>query len=366
MKMYGESNIPNALDLTEEIGRLCRGESKKTDVRGERGGREIRVRALPKKQGLVVSVGCARAGRFRVTRQNGLDRWMADFVPAWRFRSYDVRFDREFNVRTRDLEVTSSTLANPIGRAAVRKLFELGIHMLTLETDRLDVMIASKQLGDESESKVFAILTDLGSIADAVDRFAKRHEVHPSQKMDAGLAFTSIGLTLIGLLGGGLLMAGTIEYPLVRPASILLLCAAIGFPSILPAVCAVALGLQHRTAPYSLVRGFALLAFFVVPLFTSGTIVFLNGICDSSPGQEHVVTVLGKTVRENKNGVRYQAALESWWSEGDVRWVDVSKSLFDQLEPNVTRMRATTHPGWLGYEWLDDYRPIPTVPPLFR
>ena len=67
------------------------------------------------------------------------------------------------------------------------------------------------------------------------------------------------------------------------------------------------------------------------------------------------MTVVGKSVRKNDNKLRYHAGLEPWWTDGDIRWVRISKATYDTLELNVSRMEIRTHPGWLGYEWFDGY-----------
>ena len=124
---------------------------------------------------------------------------------------------------------------------------------------------------------------------------------------------------------------------------------------IVPVVFALALAVQRRTSPYGLVRGLAGVSMLVVPLFVSGALLLSNGVLDPTPAEEHVVSVVGKSIRKDDNKLRYSAGLASWWTEGDVRWVPISKATYDDLEPNVSLMQVRTHPGKLGYEWLDGY-----------
>jgi hypothetical protein len=346
--------------LIEGLLGRCQGELHKNTLVAKHGAIEFKLAFLPKQQGFKVTVACRNAGRFRVSRKGALDRWMEGFVPAWRFRSRDESFDRDFSVQTRDLEFTSAILAKPTGRSAVRELFERGVLSVQAEGEKVTTICGRKVLGAKPVAEdVLGLVEQLSRIAGAVTRFAAHHEVRLTPKIDPVVALSWIALGLLGVLGFVMVIAGGVEYTLVRPASFLLPCALFGLPSIAPVVVILAFVVSRRTSPYGLVTGLSALAMLVVPLFISGGMLLSNGILDDKPAAEHVVTVVGRSVREDKNKMKYHAGLESWWTEGEVRWVRVSKATYDLLESDVTLMHVWTRPGKLGYEWLDDYRIAP-------
>lgn len=337
----------------EALVARCHGElSKNGEVTGRHGDDELRLRMLPKKQGVAVSVPCRKAGRFRVTRTGRLDRWMAGFVPAWGFRSCDERFDRDFQVQTRDVEVTAAILAKTLGRRAVRELFDRGVHDLRLHEDRVEALLGPKALGKEPEPEaILDLVAPLARMARAVTGFARRHEVRPAPKVDAAAVLSWTALAVLGVAGLVLLIAGASLYPLIRPAEILSLCAIVGLPAVAPVVFALTLAVQRRTSPYGLVRGLAALTLPVVPLFVSGLLVFVNGALDDSPLKAHVVPIIAKDVRKSDDDLRYYAGLASWWTEDDIYWLRVPKSVHANLEPGTSRLRIQTREGQLGYEW---------------
>jgi len=342
--------------LIEELRGRCDGELRKGALFAKLGTADFRLRFLPQQQTFVVSVVCPLAGRFRVTRKGALDRWMAGFVPALEFRSRDERFDRDFSVQTRDRELTSAVLTKQPNRVVVRQLLERGLQAVHLDGDRVKVIGTRKVLGAKPVAEDILVLVELlAQIADAVTAFAAHHELRPSPKNDPVVVASWITLAVAGVLGFVMLMAGAIEYTLAQPAGILPLCAMLGLPSIPLVVIALAFAVQRRTSPYGLVRGLSAVSMVVVPLFVSGALVFSNGVLDDTPADEHVVTVVGKSVRKDDSKLRYHAGLASWWVEDDVRWVRISKTTYDKLEPNVSLMEVRTHPGKLGYEWIDGY-----------
>ncbi len=343
-------------DLIEELCHKHGGEMHKATLHAKHEGTEFHLTFLPKQQGYVVSIACTLAGRFKVTRKTGLDRWMKSFVPAIPFRSRDERFDREFNVQTRDMEVTSALLTRPTNRAAVHKLFERGVRIVHLDGDRIKCTSPRKALSKTHPTRaLLEVVESMTTLAAATTKFATHHEVRPVSKHDPLVIASWVTLGLLGIAGFFLLIAGGVEFTPVRPATFLLPCAIFGLPPIFPVIALLAMIVQRRTSPYGLVRGLAALAMVVVPLFVSGGMLTANGLFDDSSATDHVVTVIDKSRREDKNKVKYHVGLESWWTEGDSRWLQVSKRTYDQLVPDITRMRVRTREGRLGYEWIEGY-----------
>ena len=341
--------------LFDELRERCEGEEVKGGVAGRHGETGFRLSVLPKQQGYVVSVPCPLAGRSRVTRKGALDRWMEGFVPAVPFRSRETRFDREFNVQTRDMELTAAILTRPTNRAEVRRLFEHGVRDVHLDGERGQVTCPRKALGREpTAEQVLELVEPLARIADAVRAFAAHHEVRPSPKHDPVVVAAWSALGLSGVAGFAMLIGGSVEFPLARPARFLPLAALLGLPAVAPAVLLLALAVQRRTAPFGLVRGLSAVALLVVPLFVSGGLLLANGVLDRSAPVERIVTIVGKKVRRNDGGNTHHAGLASWWTEGDVRWVRVPRATYERIEPRVSRMRIRTHAGRLGHEWLGD------------
>jgi hypothetical protein len=342
--------------LIEELRERCDGEMRKGALFGKHGAADFRLRFQPQQQRYILSVVVPVAGRFRVTRRGALDRWMAAFVPALEFRSRDSRFDRDFNVQTRDPELTSGILTKQPNRATVRHLFERGVQSVHLDGDRIKATGMRKALGTApAADDILELIERLASLAAAVTTFVAHHEVRPAPKNDPAVVASWSVLVLLGVLGFAMLIAGAIEYTLVQPAQILLACALLGLPAVAPVVFVLALVVQRRTSPYGLVRGLAGVALVVVPLFVSGSLLFSNGVLDETAADEHVVTVVGKSARKKDKKMRYHAGLASWWADDDVRWVRISKATYDELEPDASLMEVRTHPGLLGYEWIEGY-----------
>lgn len=126
--------------LIETLLRCCDGELRKGALAANHGNIEFKLSFLPKQRGFAIAVGCRIAGRIKVTREGALDRWMEGFVPAWRFQSRDARFDRDFRVQTRDLELTSAILTKRTLRAAVRGLFDRGAQSVHVDGEHVKMI----------------------------------------------------------------------------------------------------------------------------------------------------------------------------------------------------------------------------------
>ena len=349
--------LPRAdAELIEGLRERCGGEVRKGALFAKHGAADFRLRILPKQQGYLVSVVCRNVGHFRVTRKGTLDRRMEAFVPALEFRSRDPHFDREFNVQTRDLRLTSAILHQLPLRAAVRQLFARGVHVLHLDGDRVKATLSRKAFGGPaSADAVLGLIEELTPIAEAATSFAARFGARSTPKHDPVVVASWTTLGVLGVCGFSMLIVGSIEFTLVQPARFLWPCAWIGLPAALAVVVALAFAVRRRTSPYGLVRGLTFLSLLVVPLFVSGAMLLSNGLLDRTAAEERVVSVVGKSTKKNKNELRYHAGLASWWTEGEVRWVRISKATYDALEPHASRMRVRTHPGRLGYEWIEGY-----------
>ncbi|MCP3916267.1 MAG: hypothetical protein GY711_11990 [bacterium] len=342
--------------LMEQLQARCGGELRKGALHAKHGTAEFQLSFLPKHQGFIVSVTCELVGRFRVTRKGTLDRWMEGFVPALKFRSHDFRFDRDFNVQTRDLRLSSDILRDQTNLAAVRQLFEQGVQAVHLDGERIKTTVPRKALGPEPVAEdILALVEKLAPIAAAVTAIAKSQGARASRKKDPAVVVAWTMLGVLGVLGFVMIVGGANEYTLVLPSRFLLPCALFGLPAAVLVVVGLTLAVQRRTSPYGLVRGLAGLSLVVVPLFVSGGMLVANGILDDSPAEEHIVSVVGKNVRKSKDDLEYSAGLASWWTDDDVRWVPISKATYDLLEPRVSRMQIRTHAGRLGYEWIETY-----------
>lgn len=343
-------------ELIEQLLQRCEGELGKAGLEARHGDLEFKLNFLPKQQGFVLSVPCPLAGRFRVTRQGALDRWMKIFVPALQFRSRDSRFDSDFNVQTRDLELTSFVLTKQPNRAIVGRLLDRGVRAVHLSGDRVEVTGPRKGLPDKNATDdVLNMVAELSQLAACVTKFSAHHEVRPSPKTDLAVAGSWAALVFLGVSGFAMLIAGGTQFTPVLPSDFVWPCLLIGLPAIAPAATLLALAVQRRTSPYELVRLLSVVSALVVPLFISGSLVFANGVLDSSPAEERVVTVLDRKAKKNDGDMRYRACLQSWWAVDDVRWVRISKATYDAIQPNSTRMLVRTRPGRLGHEWLDGY-----------
>ena len=335
--------------LIEELGELCGGEMRGAIVYAEHGGVAFELRFLPKQQGWVVSVPCRPAGRFRVSPKTVLDRWMEGFVPALSFRSHDPRFDRDFNVHTRDVHGVATLLTKAPGRDAVRAVFERGAHRLHLDGDHVRATVSRRTLGKSPGAAPFlALVETLAPLARAATAFAARRGERTPPEHDAVVVGSWIALGLAGVLGVGMLAVGAAEFPLVDPSPFLVPCALIGLPALIPVVFALALAVQGRSSPYGLVRGLAGVAALVVPFFVSGALLLSNGLFDDGPREERAVRVVHKRAKKQKNELRYHAGLESWRFEDEVRWLPVSKATYEALEPGVSMMSVRTGPWAVG------------------
>lgn len=344
--------------LMAELGARCDGELRNGALFASYRGLEFRLRFHAQMPTFALSIVCPEAGRFKLTFKRGVDRWMETFVPARAFRSRDARFDQEFSVQTRDPEVTSATLTKPQNRAAVRALMQSCCTSVRLEDGRMKVFGNRQALGDKPNADlILQLLDQLASLARSVQNFAQHHELRPAPARDPVVVMCWLALGAVGFAGALALVVGVKNFPVVESLTFAGWCALASVLCVGPAAFLLMLAVQRRSSPYGLVRGLVGASLLVVPALVSGGMVLANGLFDETPAQEHLASIVGKSARESDEGtIRYRAGLEPWWPGGDVRWVRISRETHDSIIPEVSQMQIHTHPGWLGYAWIEGYR----------
>ena len=350
--------------LLEELRQRCGGELQKGGLFAKHGTTDFQLSFLPKQQGYEVSVVLPARGSLPGHAQGsprptdgGLRTGHPHSVPA------TPASTATSTCRRATCGSPPASSPRQPNRAAVWQLFEQGVRAVLLDGDRIKAIGKRKALGDECCRRGHP---GPGRRARPdrrrnVTAFAARHGARPSPKNDPVVVISWTALGVLGVLGFAMLIAGAIEYHAraagALPAAVCALRTArrrARRHSRWPSPCSAAPRPTASCADWPGSRNGRR------PALRVGRLLLSNGLLDSTPAEEHVVTVVGKSVKKDKNEA--DATTPAWrpgGSRATCAGCRISKATYDLLEPNVSLMQVRTHPGKLGYEWFESYTVSP-------
>jgi hypothetical protein len=350
--------------LIQALLECCDGKMRKTTLVARHGMLEFHLRFDAEQGAYHLSIPCRLAGRFTIKRKHALARRLASFIPAWSIRSHDPRFDETYSIHTRDLRITEDIICQRRVRDAVNKLMGRQASGIHLDGDRVRLTGTRKSLGTQIDADgVLAIVEELAVVAAAVTHWASTHERRPAPKRDNAVVTVSVVIGVLGVCGFVVMILAIGNYPLVTAWPFVPAALGASFAALLLVIVPVTLGLSHRTSPYALIFGFAMLSLLVVTLFVSSTMLLGNGLFDGGARTVGVEPICCKRWKQSKddkkkNKAKYYAGIRAERKASGVAWFRVYKTTYDTIEEERDGLMVTTAPGALGFPWVEKYKVV--------
>jgi hypothetical protein len=309
-----------------------------------------------------VEVPCRSIGKFVIDEEGDADKIAKKIGVASEIQTGDPSFDNDYYIRTDTLNFTSNFFADPLNRAAIRKLFDMGSAgiVYTGKGFKIQVMINSVEplLLSERIRQMAQILLDLSK---------RLPQAYPADDQKTAfvaplvrVVFTSVTIifcSAIIIFGSVLLLSD--EYVPVDKWEVFLCSLKYSLPIFVIYFLFVLHLLKKELTSH---RNFIeIIVFSFLALLYGGYITetIINITKDKAMPTVRMVLVLDKYVdmRHDRGhyGIstpHYHLITQSWRSNHkteDVEFMDGDS--FDYVKPAQTKIQVVTKPGFLAHEW---------------
>jgi hypothetical protein len=175
------------------------------------------------------------------------------------------------------------------------------------------------------------------------------------QELKRFLAYALPGLVLVTGLAAGVI--GILKYPPLDGDKVFLNSLLFSTPLFFLFTWFSVHLLKGRSTSHRELIGIFLFSLVVFPVAGKGYNIFFNGVLDHGPPEIHRVAVLQKNTVRADGDESYYAVVQSWREDTvePTEKLEISRDLYQSLEPGSSTMTITTKPGAFGFEWLVRY-----------
>jgi len=300
-----------------------------------------------------VSVMLSTPVPLHITRETWLERFFKGAGISVEPVSGERPFDEEFYIQCDAPGFARALLADPAKREAVREIFRLGFHKVSLETDWLTA-ISGGGIQTMSEEVVRRIVPRLTIISSDVPSTMET-TVHLAAEARRARVVT-YGVALVGAVFGlTSYIAGAVMYDPLDPWDMFFW--SIRYSSVAVAVFVLFAIFMLRGKSTSHLHLLITLAI-AIPGFVvagHGAAMMINGHMDESEPSFHAVLVVKKYINTSKNNRFYHLAVNSWRMGNGREDLLTTEGFYKRVEPGKTRLEVTTKSGKLGFEWVTGF-----------
>ena len=299
-----------------------------------------------------ITVNCPAEGKFKLTKQNGFDRFFERLGLTRQLKTGYDDFDDLFYVNSDDDDFTAAYFTSPGKRQAAIEIYNKGFKLISLNGKVIEVKKEPvKKKAEITEELIQEVVAQLIILTkDVPENVVPSVIVKTGWKGKRAAAF--IIPTLLGIAGVVAMILGLTRYKPLDPGLIFLdslwysTSALFGFTWL--AVIMIR-GRSSSHHEFMLIVVISLVSFLLAGF---GGELYLNGYLDQGEPTKHSVVILAKKTKKEKSGREYRAYVESWREGRKHERFGVSKNIYRKIVPHQTMMRVTTKPGKFGFEWV--------------
>jgi hypothetical protein len=298
-------------------------------------------------------------GRFTLRRENGFDRLGKKLGLAAEISSYDETFDQSTYISSPHPLFCSQLLSRSSVRSAVRHLLDRGFTALKLGKKGLSAVWMPYRPKDRviTDAELPELALQLAELQKAAERTAPNEEDLAQQRSWQRRLTLLYGLgTLALILGIAALIIGLTAYPPLDVGQLFLYALKGAIPALLVFCWLCFTRLRGNPDAHGHMLGLTFLGLSAFLVLGFGGVCFLNGHLDRSLAVPHSALVVNKYFTKSKNNYTYHLDLSSWRSDQETEDQTVSRTFYDKMVPNESRLTITTRAGRFGFEWVESLR----------
>lgn len=306
-----------------------------------------------------ITLPCSHTGRFTLRRETGFDRLGKRLGLASEVSTYDENFDQRTYVSTPHPAFTGQLLSRSTVRNSIRKLLERGFTAIRLSKSGLSAVWMPYRPKDRAvtDEELPELAAELHELLKAAERVPPGEEDLSRQrswqrKLTGLYVFASLA-TLIGIAG---LIAGLTAFTPLDPGRIFLQSLRWTVPAMLLFCWLAYILLRGNSDAHGHMLGLIFLSLSAFLMLGFGGTTFLNGYLDRSEAVPHSTRVVHKYYTKSKNNYTYHLELSSWRRDRETENQTVSRSFYEKMVPNESRLTVISRAGRFGFEWIESLR----------
>ncbi len=311
-------------------------------------------------------------------------RWLAKTLGfAREFQTGDEAFDKKVYIASDDPQIGDRLHSDAELRQVIKGLFGFGIQRVRLHKGRLSVSMSKtcprlNLLGVGAVSRTLPDrgldMRTVGPILDEDQAEGLVQALHTLKRKLTVISHAMYGemsrvpnyqayARLFNILSGSLITVGIALFVFDRAARpeivnfghFFLHTLSYSGAIVIVLLALLFLVLGRSSLGYAAFRNFVLAGIAGTGLCTSEALYTVNVELDTSAATLHSQRVTGShTSRSRKGGTRYYIDISGWNPGQGTYSVKVGYALYQQAATNM-RANVYTHPGYLGFEWVERY-----------
>ena len=302
---------------------------------------------------LSIFTECPAPGAFRIIRERKVDRLFKRLRVSVEIQTGDDLFDDTCFILTESPGFTKAYLKSSAKRRSILRLLQTGFTEIKLDGDKLSAEWRPLNLKAELTPAMLEQIT--GWMTELTDQIPS----HFAESTVPGLHNWKWKRKAVFSLASVVLVAGIVTaiwssafcWPM-DPRRLFFDSLNFSLPALLVLMVLAVMLLKGRSSSHvelGIVAGMALIGFILAGLGGEATI---NGELDKAPIATHTVKIVHKYKWTTKGSTNYTVVMESWRIPGGTEEVRCNRSVWEAVQPGVTRIACDTRPGKLGFEWL--------------
>jgi hypothetical protein len=301
-----------------------------------------------------ITIPCTASGGFTIKRETWFERFFKKLGVCVEIDTHDPAFDDTFYISTETIPFTRRFLEKPENRRAVREVFDMGFNHL--ERNGMYLTLTWHNFTRREQMEVRIMERAVAQLVDPVSHLEKipyvTEPASAAREFKRWLAFALPTILLVTGLAAGVI--GMLRYPPLDEGNVFLSSLLVSVPLFILFTWFSFHLLKGRSSSHRELIGVFFFSLFVFPLAGNCFNTFFNGALDLSPPEAHRVAVLQKKTVRSDGENSYYAVVRSWREDTaePTEKLEVSRRLYQSLEPGSSFMTITTKPGAFGFEWI--------------
>lgn len=295
---------------------------------------------------------------FSLRSEGPLHRFAKTFGMATEYQTNDPSFDQRVYIECDSQEFGNKIRGNSTLKNTIVQLLSLGENIKGDSKNGLltiDLLKASPQLDDEQAEEIVSLMHNITSQVLAFNYQSIRKPI-VRQKLSTALIVCYISVLVIAIVT---LVSAPYRLAFLEVGYIF---HAIGYALVSSFVLLIALRILFASSSYGVIALISYLCLGIPATFLASLSVLyhINYLYDESNTETYYAKITEKyiTYHGKQNRKDYNIRMASWRSGQSLRSFSVDYNVYQQINPYDSIVIFKVHPGYLGYEWIEDYQII--------
>jgi hypothetical protein len=298
----------------------------------------------------VVSINARPATGFLLTEEGSLDRLAKWFGFAKEFQTDDAGFDHKFYIESDDPDFCNKLRADSSLRAQIKNLFKECIWLeSSVKGQCLKVRMRTVTMKPDVST-----LDDTVELLYAIAGSVSGSSYRPASSPQQLARLWSIGCYALPV--SSLFLFAVMPYRVVSYTDIILDTVACGIVGAMVGFVLLRKLFGGSSYGAGAMQNFLVGGIIGLLSVSYSALFYVNYHFDTSEAETHRQFITEKyTTRSQRGGTKYYLSVSDWHNPAVTFSLKVNAATYDQASTRK-KLEILTHPGHLGYEWIESYQ----------